>query len=203
MGKNIRQWDLILPQIEFAYNHSIHQTTGSSPFEVVYGKNPISPLDLAPLLTDHQFSGEAEERSKSIKKMHEQVRDRILKQNEKYKKSADKHRKHAKFQEGDLVWVHLRKDRFPPGKFAKLRPRADGPFKVLQRIGDNAHKIELPDGYGVSSTFNISDLSPYHEENDQNLRSNFFQLGEINTGVFEIFGNQVIPSAAQVLTLIK
>ncbi|KAH9685576.1 hypothetical protein KPL70_014010 [Citrus sinensis] len=131
VGKNIRQWDLILPQIEFAYNHSIHQTTGSSPFEVVYGKNPISPLDLAPLLTDHQFSGEAEERSKSIKKMHEQVRDRILKQNEKYKKSADKHRKHAKFQEGDLVWVHLRKDRFPPGKFAKLRPRADGPFKVL------------------------------------------------------------------------
>ena len=203
VGKNIRQWDLILPQIEFAYNHSIHQTTGSSPFEVVYGKNPISPLDLAPLLIDHQFSGEAEERSKSIKKMHEQVRDRILKQNEKYKKSADKHRKHAKFQEGDLVWVHLRKDRFPPGKYAKLRPRADGPFKVLQRIGDNAYKIELPNRYGVSSTFNISDLSPYHEENDQNSRSNFFQLGEINTGVFEIFGNQVIPSAAQVLTLIK
>ncbi|KAL9415754.1 hypothetical protein AB3S75_039028 [Citrus x aurantiifolia] len=146
---------------------------------------------------------EAEERSKSIKKMHEQVRDRILKQNEKYKKSADKYRRHAKFQEGDLVWVHLRKDHFPPGKFAKLRPRADGPFKVLQRIGDNAYKIELPDGYGVSSMFNISDLSPYHEENDQNSRSNFFQLGEINTGVFEIFGNQVIPSAGQVLTLIK
>ncbi|KAH9667915.1 Endonuclease [Citrus sinensis] len=203
VGKNMRQWDLILPQIEFAYNHSIHQTTGSSPFEVVYGKNPISPLDLAPLLTDHQFSGEAEECSKSIKKMHEQVRDRILKQNEKYKKSTDKHRRHAKFQEGDLVWVHLRKDRFPPRKFAKLRPRADGPFKVLQRIGDNAYKIELPDGYGVSSTFNMSDLSPYHEENDQNSRSNFFQLREINTGVFEIFGNPVIPSAAQVLTLIK
>ena len=74
---------------------------------------------------------------------------------------------------------------------------------MLQRIGDNAYKIELLDGYGVSSTFNILDLPPYHEENDQNSRSNFFQLGEINTGVFEIFGNQVIPSAAQVLTLIK
>ncbi|KAH9667837.1 Endonuclease [Citrus sinensis] len=60
VGKNIRQWDLILPQIEFAYNHFIHQTIGLSPFEVVYRKNPISPLDLAPLLTDHQFSGEAE-----------------------------------------------------------------------------------------------------------------------------------------------
>ena len=79
MGKKIRQWDLILPQIEFAYNYSINQTTGSSPFEVVYGKNPISPLDLAPLLIDHEFSGEAEERCKSIKKMHEQARDRILK----------------------------------------------------------------------------------------------------------------------------
>ena len=126
-----------------------------------------------------------------------------MKQNEEYKKSADKHKKHAKFQKRDLVPVHLGKDRFPPGKYTKLRLRANGPFKVLQHIGNNAYKIKLPDGYDVSSTFNISDLSPYHEENGQNSSSNFFQLGEINIGVFEIFGIQVIPSAVQVLTIIK
>lgn len=66
-----------------------------------------------------------------------------------------------------------------------LRPKVDGPFKVLQRIGENAYKIDLLDGYGVSTTFNITDLSPYHENsNDQNLGSIFFfQLGEINTSV--------------------
>ena len=37
MGKNVKQWDLILPQIESSYNRSMHITVGKSPFEVVYG----------------------------------------------------------------------------------------------------------------------------------------------------------------------
>ncbi|CAL2257294.1 unnamed protein product [Prunus armeniaca] len=167
VGKNIRQWDRILAQAEFAYNRLTSQSTGSSPFMVVYGSNPISPLDLAPLPTSYQFSGDAEERAKNIKKLHEQVRERIIKQNEKYQRQANKHRKPAAFKEGDLVWIHLRKERFPRGKHGKLKPRADGPFKVLRRVGDNAYKIELPGNYGVSATFNVADLSPYHGSEDE------------------------------------
>ena len=66
MGKHIRQWDLLLAQAEFAYNRSTSQTTGCSPFEAVYGLNPISPLDLAPIPTTIQFSGNADERAKGI-----------------------------------------------------------------------------------------------------------------------------------------
>ena len=65
------------------------------------------------------------------------------------------------FEQGDLVWVHLRKDRFPEQRKCKLQPRGDGPFAVLERINDNAYKIDLPEEYGVSPTFNVSDLSPY------------------------------------------
>jgi len=45
-----------------------------------------------------------------------------------------------------------------------LSPRADGPFKIVQKINDNAYKVELPGTYGVSATFNIADLSPYLDE---------------------------------------
>lgn len=73
VGKNIRQWDLILAQVEFAYNRSVSQTTGHSPFEIVYGQNPISPLDLTPFPVSQHFSGDAEERVRGIKRLHEQV----------------------------------------------------------------------------------------------------------------------------------
>ena len=178
VGDNIRRWDLVLPQAEFAYNRSDSRTTGKSPFEVVYGKNPSTPLDLVPLPTNQSYSADADERAKAIKVMHEQVRKRIEKQNQKYEKQANKHRKAVNFKEGDLVWMHLSKERFPPGRHAKLKQRGDGPFKIVKCIGNNAYKVELPGEYGVSATFNVKDLSPYHGDNDLNLWASSSQPGE-------------------------
>jgi hypothetical protein len=45
-----------LPLIEFAYNRSVHSTTDYSPFEIVYGFNPLTPLDLIHLLVDETVS---------------------------------------------------------------------------------------------------------------------------------------------------
>ena len=42
-------------------------------------------------------------------------------------------RKHVVFAPGDLVWLHLHKDRFPDLRKTKLMPCADGPFKVLEK----------------------------------------------------------------------
>ncbi|KAG8378996.1 hypothetical protein BUALT_Bualt07G0042400 [Buddleja alternifolia] len=107
IGSNIHQWDLILAQAEFAYNRSSSQTTGKSPFEVVYGMNPTSPLELVPLPITNQYSGDVKNNAKYWKKLHEDVCHRIIKQNAKYQKYANKHRKEASFKQGDLVWVHL------------------------------------------------------------------------------------------------
>jgi hypothetical protein len=35
----------------------------------------------------------------------------------------------------------------------------DGPFQVLERINDNAYKLDLLGEYNISATFNVSDLS--------------------------------------------
>ncbi|GJV25674.1 RNA-directed DNA polymerase, partial [Tanacetum coccineum] len=63
IGDNAKQWDLILPQAEFAYNRSVNRTTCKSPFEVVYGRNPITPLDLVPVLEVGNFSEEGADQS--------------------------------------------------------------------------------------------------------------------------------------------
>jgi hypothetical protein len=47
--KNLKIWEDCLRFIEFAYNRSVHSTTDFLPFEIVYGFNPLTPLDLLPL----------------------------------------------------------------------------------------------------------------------------------------------------------
>jgi hypothetical protein len=132
-----------------------------------------------------QFSGSVDERAKGINKLHEQIRGHIEKQNEKYRMQANKHRKQMVFKEGYLVWIHLQKECFLAKRRSKLLSRAYGPFKVLLRIEEHAYKIELPVEYGVSTTFNVSHLSPYEEnEETTDLRASPHQPGEPNMGIF-------------------
>ena len=46
-------------------------------------------------------------------------------------------------------------------------PHAHGPFKIVQKINDNAYILDLPPEYGVSSSFNVVDLRPYVGEDEQ------------------------------------
>ncbi|GKD03436.1 putative reverse transcriptase domain-containing protein, partial [Tanacetum coccineum] len=115
-----------------------------------------------------------------LQELHRSVQEQIIRHNKQYKEHADKHRKQVLYREGDLVWIHLRKERFPVGHFRKLKPRGDGPFRVLKKINDKAYKIELPGHYNVSATFNIADLSSYKGDSydEPDSRSSLFQEGE-------------------------
>ena len=74
--------------------------------------------------------------------------------------------------EQDRAFIE-RKERFPARKRSKLHPRGDGPFQVLERINDNAYKLDLPGEYNISATFNVSDLSPFDVGDDS--RTNPFE----------------------------
>jgi hypothetical protein len=110
-------------------------------------------------------------------KMHETTKENIECMNAKYKISGDKGRKQLDFEPGDLIWLHLRKERFPDLRKSKLMPRADGPFKVLKKNNENAYKLDLPADFRVSPTFNIADLKPYLGEEDE-LESRMTQMQE-------------------------
>ena len=67
----------------------------------------------------------------------------------------------------------MRKERFSTRRQSKLHPKGDGPFQVLERINDNAYKLDLPGEYNISATFNVYHLSPFDVGDD--LRTNPFE----------------------------
>jgi translation initiation factor IF-1 len=136
---------------------------------------------------------DASQWSEFILKMHETTKLNIETMNEKYRIAASNGRKEVKLEPGDLVWLHLRKERFLELRKSKLMSCATGPFKILTKINDNAYKLELPPEFGVSLSFNISDLRPYlGEEDEMSLRTTSMQEGEDDEDINNLA--TVIPS---------
>nr|GEW55536.1 retrotransposon protein, putative, Ty3-gypsy subclass [Tanacetum cinerariifolium] len=77
------------------------------------------------------------------------------------KSYADHKRRLTKFEVGDKVMLKVSPWRgvIRFGKHGKLSPRFIGPFKVIERIGPIAYKLELPDKlHGIHDTFHVSNL---------------------------------------------
>ena len=143
-----------------------------TPFEVVYGRNPLTPVDLTPRPMKDKESFDASNRAEFVRRLHDRTRVQLERKTARYKAQADKGRRNVQFEEGDYVWLHLRKERFPQQRKSKLDPRGDGPFRVIQKLGPNAYKLDIPhDRYGVHPSFNVSDLSLYVPQDDSDDES--------------------------------
>jgi hypothetical protein len=154
-------WDNILPQAEFTYNDSVNRSTGKSPFQIVYGKQPRGVFELRESEQTATSSASAEEFTEVMKELHGKVKQRLIDSNQEYKHREDQHRRQLQLEVGDLVLTHLRKERFPRGTYNKMKMKKIGPCRVLKKFRENAYELELSDGIRISLIFNVEDLYPY------------------------------------------
>ncbi|GJV84156.1 putative reverse transcriptase domain-containing protein [Tanacetum coccineum] len=128
-------WVNHLPLVEFSYNNSYHASIKAAPFEALYVQ-------------------ETTEKIVQIKQRMQAARDR-------QKSYADLKHKPMEFQVGDKVMLKVSpwKGVVRFGKRGKLNPRYVGPFKVLEKVGEVAYKLELPEELSrVHNTFHVSNL---------------------------------------------
>ncbi|KAL1223493.1 hypothetical protein V5N11_003550 [Cardamine amara subsp. amara] len=95
------------------------------------------------------------ESAELFRKLHEKVRANIERMNESTTKVANKGRRKLIYKPGDWLWLHFRPESFP--------------YKITERINNNAYCLELPGEYNVSTSFNVTDRAPFDASEDQFL----------------------------------
>ena len=78
----------------------------------------------------------------------------------KYKARYGKHRVEHNFEVGNQVWLHIIKDRMQ-GEGKKLKPIRYGPFKILDKIGENAFHPDLATYLQIYLAFNAENSRLY------------------------------------------
>lgn len=152
-------WVNYLSIAEFAYNNVTQSSTHVSPFFANYGFHPQLSLNLRPENPNEQAPA-ATELAEKLKFLHEDLVEKVkFAQNHQAKYYDAKH-KRVEFSVGDKVWLsstNIRTQR--PSK--KLDWKKLGPYRVLERIGTQSYRLQLPTSMKIHPVFHVSLLEPH------------------------------------------
>lgn len=162
IGPHQDDWDKWLAAAEFAVNNSWQASVQNTPFFLNYGQHPLTPVTIG---TEHvvpsatAFVHGLEEHIKAAKLCLKQAQDR-------QKAYADKSRREVSFAAGDMVLLHTRNVKLKMTKdmTKKLMPKWVGPYKVLERIGPVAVRLELPPHLKLHNVFHVSLVKHYRSD---------------------------------------
>jgi hypothetical protein len=151
-----KTWASWVHWAEYWFNTTYHSSTEKTPFEIVYGRPPPS--------LHRWIQGETRveavqrdlmDRDEALR----QLRNQLLRAQEKMKHQADKRRNDRSFVCGEWVFVKLRAHRQQSVVTrinAKLAARYYGPYPIIEKIGAVAYKLKLPEGSRVHPVFHVS-----------------------------------------------
>lgn len=160
-------WDVYLPLAEIAVNSATASSTGMSPYELDLGRSPTTPADL---LLPPAAAPEAREFAERMNANLGVAKDAIAAAQARQAQYANVHRREHDIQTGELVMVALGafRDALQDGRTcAKLGPKYSGPYKVLELIGKNALRVDLPATTRQHNVINISKIKRYTPNDDE------------------------------------
>jgi hypothetical protein len=161
-----KDWVMKLPAVEFAINSARSSTTGFSPFQLNYGKNPNSMIWTA----EDEFPG-VQKFAERMKLAIMQAHDAIIASRIENTVQANRKRVTATYQEGDLVYLSTRNISLPKGLARKLAPKYLGPFKISKVLKEGAtYHLDLSEELvkrGLHPAFHASLLKPHVPNDDR------------------------------------
>jgi hypothetical protein len=151
-------WVELLPLAEFAYNNSVHASTGFTPFFANYSYHPEmqfkAPKDPARVLSERA----ADDLVDRLRETHVRLRENLLEAQRRQTKYAGG--KEMTFEAGDMVWLSTRHMKLSR-RSKKLDYKRMGPYKVSKVISRNAYKLDLPRTVRRHNVLHVSLLDRY------------------------------------------
>jgi hypothetical protein len=153
------QWVRWLSLAEWWYNTSFHTATKMTPFMALYGYHPPS---ITSCLKEKPKVQAVDDHIEHQQQVLQLLKDNLTLAQNRMKQQADQHRSERSFEVGDWVFLRLQPYKQMSLKQAKkdnkLSPKYYGPYKVLQKIGTMAYKLELPSSSCIHPVFHVSCL---------------------------------------------
>ena len=140
-----RDWADFVPKAVLAYNTSVHESTGFTPYRLMFGREAILPLDALLRLETTPSQGSARtypdyvvEQKQQLEETEQIVRENLKRAQRSQKAYYDTKCHGQRFRVGDRVWYRNR-TRTRRKKF--LKPWC-GPWKVVEALSDVTYRIE-------------------------------------------------------------
>ena len=135
-------WDESIDFVTFGYNTSRHESTGVTPFFMLYGREAILPIDVALGNNPNPFNNvpTAADLVRRLTTIREIVRKRMLVVQARQKRRYDSKRTQRQYKVGDVVLVYrpIRQK----GRATKLLHRYHGPFRISCRVNSLNYHVE-------------------------------------------------------------
>ena len=159
-------WDEWLPFVAAAYNSTVQESTGRTPFEMNFADaRAIDPLQWAigerrRVSDERGVSVDAERTLAEMKTIWEEVRAKLVLEQAKQKKYADRKRREVTYEVGDSVYLSTRNLSAYGGK---LLAKWVGPYLVTKVVKSGVSvRLDLRGQLGrVNPVFHVSQLKPY------------------------------------------
>jgi hypothetical protein len=145
---------------EFWYNSSFHTALGCSPFKALYRIEP----NFGAMTNLSAASGSSIQDTLEYQAQTELLRAQLLRAQQRMKSYTDKNRSEREFAPGEqilLKWQPYAQQSVVNRPYPKLSYKFFGPYKILERVGPVAYKLELPASAQVHPVFHVSQLKPF------------------------------------------
>jgi hypothetical protein len=164
VNANQDDWVHYLSEIQFAMNNSINASTGATPADLLMGYTPRGAIDIpAAHITWKGQAASAVQRAVQIKMQRQEAQDAIKLAEFTMASTYDKGHRISDIRAGDRVFINFAK-RTESGYSAagvnapKLGPQRVGPFLVIEMVGENACRVDIPGDWKIWPVISVRHL---------------------------------------------